>query len=349
MRFGEWIDAAMFAVIAATLIRTFFIEAYQIPTPSMEKSLLVGDYLFVSKVNYGARVPMTPISFPFVHHTIPILETKAYSEALKLPYYRLPGFQDIKRKDVVVFNWPAENEGRPVDKKENYIKRCLAIPGDTFSIKDRQVFVNGVAQEDPEEAQTSYMVLTTKDLSPSQISAMGVKYWQQAGAEGGYEINTTKEIAAEFESLSQVRSVTPMQADKHQGIFPYDYTLNWDADNYGPIYVPKAGDEITLDSFTYKLYQQAIRVYEDHPDFTIRGGKYFIGDEQIASYTFKYNYYFMIGDNRHMSADSRFWGFVPENHIVGKALFIWMSMEEPSRSKGFFSRIRWSRIFNSIH
>ena len=351
MRGGEWIDAGMFAVIAATLIRSFFIEAYQIPTPSMERSLLVGDFLFVSKANYGARVPMTPISFPFVHHTIPVINAKAYSEALKLPYYRLPGFQKIKRNDVVVFNYPAEDLKRPVDKKENYIKRCLAIPGDTFKMKDGAVYVNGQLEENPPEAMTSYRITTTKGISQSQLRSIGVySHVLRGNVSGGiFEANLTKKQFEEISKWGIIKDITPvvgLHAMEEAGVFPYGPNLGWNRDNYGPLYCPKAGEEITLDSFNYFIYHRAITEYEDNPEFRMLNGKFYNGQEEITSYTFKYNYYFMIGDNRHMSADSRYWGFVPENHIVGKALFIWMSLGE---GKNFFDRIRWDRIFNGIH
>lgn len=345
---GEWIDAGMFAIIAATLIRTFFIEAYQIPTSSMERSLLVGDFLFVSKVNYGARVPMTPISFPFVHHTMPVVGGKAYSEALKLPYYRLPGFQKIKNNDVVVFNFPAEELGRPVDKKENYIKRCLAIGGDNFRIENGVVYVNGEKADLPEESQTSYNVLTTRSITSKKLSELGITEGGPNQIEGGYTLHTTKGIIDQVKALDNVKSIEPLV--QHGGvfpdIFPYETALGWNVDNFGPIYVPKEGDKISLDSFTYVLYQKLIREYENNPDFTVKDGKYYLGGKEITDYTFKMNYYFMIGDNRHRSLDSRFWGFVPEDHIVGKALFIWMSMD-PNASG--FSKIRWNRIFDLIH
>ncbi len=345
---GEWIDAGMFAIIAATLIRTLFIEAYQIPTSSMEKSLLVGDFLFVSKLNYGPRVPMTPISFPFVHHTMPVTGGKAYSEALKLPYWRLPGIQKIKNNDVVVFNFPAEELGRPVDKKENYIKRCLAISGDSFKIVNGVAYVNGQKADLPEMSQTSYNVLTTRALTSKTFKEMDITEGGPNAIEGGYTIHTTAENRDKLMAMDNVKSVTPLIQEKGSfaEIFPHVTSLGWTVDNFGSIYVPKAGDVIQLDSLNYKIYEQAIRVYEGNEDFSLLDGKFYIAGEEVSSYTFRYNYYFMIGDNRHRSLDSRFWGFVPEDHIVGKALFIWMSMD-PNETG--FSKIRWSRIFDLIH
>ncbi len=353
---GEWIDAAMFAIIAATLIRTFFIEAYQIPTSSMEKSLLRGDFLFVSKVNYGARMPMTPVSFPFVHHTMPVTGGKAYSEALKLPYYRLPGFQDIKNNDVVVFNYPAEEEGRPVDKKENYIKRCVGIGGDTLQVKAGLLYVNGEVADIPVNEQMSYRVTTSTVIDRRTFEKMDISEYAYNEHAAAYDMYITKENLEAVKNLPGIVNIVPVidNAGQYNEIFPHiPNMLPWSKDNYGPIYIPKEGDEITLDSVNYFIYQRIIREYENNPDFKMRDGKFYIGSEVITSYTFKMDYYFMMGDNRHRSADSRYWGFVPQDHIVGKALFIWMSIEQDgiygNRHKGFFSRIRWSRIFNRIH
>ncbi len=352
---GEWIDAAMFAIIAATLIRTFFIEAYQIPTSSMEKSLLRGDFLFVSKANYGARVPMTPISFPFVHQTMPLVGGKAYSEALKLPFYRLPGFQKIKNNDIVVFNYPGEDEF-PVDKKTNYIKRCIAIAGDSLKIIDRQVYVNGVKPASPVHGQTSYKVQTSTVIDRRTLEKLDISEYGYNEYVGGYDMYISKENLAELNKLPGIVDVVPVIDKKgpYPEIFPHVKSLGWSKDNYGSIYVPKKGDKITLDSVTGYIYYDAIKKYEDNPDFRIdENGKCYMGSDLISDYTFKMDYYFMMGDNRHRSADSRYWGFVPEDHIVGKALFIWMSIEQDGiyggRKKNIFSRIRWSRLFNRIH
>lgn len=352
---GEWIDAALFAVIAATLIRTFSIEAYQIPTSSMEKSLLRGDFLFVSKVNYGPRVPNTPISFPFVHQQMPIIGGKAYSEALKLPYFRIPGFEDVDRYDVVVFNYPGETEF-PVDKKTNYIKRCMGVPGDSLTIADGKVFINGEKARVPVNGQMSYKVQTStvidrKTLEKLDISEVGYNEYS-----GGYDMYISKENVQGLQELPGIVDIIPSldPAGKYPEIFPHiPGDLPWSKDNYGPIYVPKKGDVITLDTTNAYIYHDIIKLYEGNDNYRISDGKFFLGSEEITSYTFKMDYYFMMGDNRHRSADSRYWGFVPEDHIVGKALFIWMSIE-PNRiyggkDKSFFSRIRWRRLFNRIH
>jgi signal peptidase I len=353
---GEWIDAAMFAIIAATLIRTFFIEAYQIPTSSMEKSLLRGDFLFVSKVNYGARMPMTPVSFPFVHHTLPVTGGKAYSEVLKLPYYRLPGFQDIKNNDIVVFNYPAENEGRPVDKKENYIKRCVGIGGDSLEVKSGVLYVNGKIADLPVHEQMSYRVTSSVYIDPRTLESLDISEYAYNEDAAAYDMYITKENLEGVKKLPGIVNIVPIIDDKGQypEIFPHlPQELSWSKDNYGSIYVPKKGDVIKLNSINFYIYERAISEYENNPDFRTSDGKFYLNGEEITEYTFKMNYYFMMGDNRHRSADSRYWGFVPQNHIVGKAMFIWMSIEQDgiynNRHKGLMSRIRWGRIFNRIH
>ncbi|TAE85150.1 MAG: signal peptidase I [Bacteroidetes bacterium] len=344
----EWIDAIAFAVVAATLIRTFFIEAYTIPTSSMEKSLLVGDFLFVSKVNYGARAPITPISFPFAHNTLPGVGSKSYVEWPSMPYFRLPGFQKIKNNDVVVFNYPAE-DGRPLDKKENYIKRCLGIAGDSLSVVDQQVFVNGLAAENPPKMQFRYYVQTDGTFDNRLIKRHDITEGGPTSPNGDFDLTLTNAAVADLKSQSWVKKIDNTLQAKGAGahyIFPFRETLGWNVDNFGPIYIPKAGDVITLDTVTYYIYERAIKVYENNPTLVMRNKKVYLNEQEITSYTFKQNYYFMMGDNRHNSADSRFWGFVPEDHIVGKALFTWMSLD-PNETN-LFKKIRWNRLFRGI-
>jgi len=361
----EWTDAIVFAVIAATLIRTFFIEAYVIPTPSMERSLLVGDFLFVSKVNYGARTPITPIAFPFAHHTMPLIGTKAYWDGIKLPYYRLPGLSDVKRGDVVVFNYPMDADSplyRPVDKRENFIKRCQGIPGDTLSVVDAQVYVNGKAAPTPPGSEMEYTFTTNGgDLNPQVLSDLNVTQYP------GRDYQTmTKSSADALKGYSNVKDFKPVISKKGvtdpqspvyptnpgHPVGPPNLMLNgkqpdykWSVDNYGPIIIPKKGWTVKLDSLTYPLYERCIATYENNK-LEVKGSDIYINGKKTDSYTFKLNYYWMMGDNRHDSDDSRYWGFVPEDHIVGKALFIWMSWDE---NASFFSKIRWSRLFNGIH
>ncbi len=361
----EWTDAIVFAVIAATLIRTFFIEAYVIPTPSMERSLLVGDFLFVSKVNYGARTPITPIAFPFAHHTMPLIGTKAYWDGIKLPYYRLPGLSDVKRGDVVVFNYPMDADSplyRPVDKRENFIKRCQGIAGDTLSVVDAQVYVNGKAAPTPPGSEMEYTFTTNGgDLNPQVLSDLNVTQYP------GRDYQTmTKASADALKGYSNVKDFKPVISKKGvtdpqspvyptnpgHPVGPPNLMLNgkqpdykWSVDNYGPIIIPKKGWTVKLDSLTYPLYERCINTYENNK-LEVKGSDIYINGKKTDSYTFKLNYYWMMGDNRHDSDDSRYWGFVPEDHIVGKALFIWMSWDE---NASFFSKIRWSRLFNGIH
>jgi signal peptidase I len=347
----EWTEAIIFAVIAATMIRIFFIEAYVIPSGSMESTLLVGDYLFVSKVNYGPRIPMTPLSFPFAQNRIPLINIKSYSDIIKFPYWRLPGLSDVKRGDVLVFNFPMQADSpfnRPIDKEDNYIKRCQGIPGDTLSIVNTQVYVNRKAMPNPPESQPSYIVHTDGNpVDPKIINDLHIFVGRQFNNQD-YEMLMTRKSATALKGSSNVKTVTEYFEPK--GIFnpeefPHDPHLRWNVDNYGPIIIPKKGWTVTLDSLTFPVYRRAIQVYENNK-LEIDGNDIVINGKKSKTYTFKQNYYWMMGDNRHNSEDSRFWGFVPENHIVGKALFIWMSSDSSGRG---FNSIRWNRVFKGIH
>ncbi len=344
----EWIDAILFAVIAATIIRTFFIEAFTIPTPSMEKTLMVGDFLFVSKINYGARTPMTPLSIPFMHQEIPVIGGKSYSEAWKLPYYRLPGFSDVARNDIVVFNYPMEDD-RPIDKQTHYIKRCVGISGDTLQVIDRVLYVNGQKAMQPKKGQYVYEIQTNgSGINDKLLQKLDVTDGGPGYMPGEYRFCLTKDAAAELKKLPNVAKLEPMTMPKGQYedyIYPFDPKLKWNMDNYGPIYIPKKGITIAINADNISIYRRVISVYEANK-LEERDGKIFINGKESTSYTFKQDYFFMMGDNRHNSADSRFWGFVPEDHIVGKAVFIWMSWNSHG---SFFSKIRWSRLFNIIH
>lgn len=349
----EWADAIVFAVVAATLIRTFLIEAYMIPSGSMERSLLTGDFLFVSKINYGPRLPMTPVAFPFAHHTMPITGTKAYWEGLKMDYRRLPGLQQIKRNDVVVFNYPMDADppfNRPVDKRENYIKRAIGIPGDTIAIVDAQVYVNGKEGETPVEGQLMYQVITDgTSLNLDRINDMRIE-GGQTNAPGQYIFYLTPALANTMRGWANVQEVKPFiypqgTEEPTKDIFPQHSDQKWNRDNYGPIIVPKVGWTVQLNEETAPLYERAITIYEGHT-FEKKDDGYYIDGNKAEHYTFAMNYYWMMGDNRHNSLDSRFWGFVPEDHIVGKALFVWLSLDDKG---SFIDKIRWNRIFMSIH
>jgi len=373
----EWADAIIFAVVAATIIRTFMIEAYTIPTSSMEKSMLVGDYLFVSKVSYGPKIPNTPIAFPFAHHTLPLTKfTKSYLEWIKLPYYRFPGLYKIENNDVVVFNYPdgdtvaleRQNESyyslvrqlghkmvnktytvvsRPVDKRENYIKRCIAIPGDELKIVDGSVYINGKHLPEKENAQFIYQVYTNgQGLNPKLFDKLDITEFSKFSAKD-FIMALTDTNAKYLESLANVDSVKRIVKQVNQPesyIFPYSPTYPWNEDQYGPITIPAKGATIELNLDNIVLYERIIDVYENH-DLNVENGKIFIDGKETTSYTFEMDYYWMMGDNRHNSADSRFWGFVPENHIVGRAVFVWLSLD---KEKQFGKRIRWDKIFRVV-
>ena len=346
-----WVEAIAFAVVAAHILRTFFIEAYTIPTSSMEKSMLIGDFLFVSKLAYGPRVPMTPVAVPLVHHTIPGTKKKSYSEIVKVPYHRMKGLGDIKRNDCVVFNWPAEKLNRPVDKKENYVKRCVGIAGDKIEIVNGQLMVNDEPQAEPEgmKKQFTYNVKTKgSGLNPKLLYK---KFDITEGSRGSnmneYNLFLTDEALEGLNEFKNVKSITQnidTTYNSPQYYFPNNNDHLWNIDNYGPILIPKKGSSIDLTMENLDLYKDIIEIYEENT-LKISENNIYINDSLTSSYKFKMNYYWMMGDNRHNSADSRMWGFLPENHIVGKALFVWMSWDKNGKGLG---KIRWERLFSSV-
>ena len=400
----EWIDALVFAVIAATLIRMFFIEAFTIPTSSMEKSLLVGDYLFVSKVSYGPRVPNTPLSFPFVHHTMPGTKSvKSYLNWVKWPYKRLKGFGEVKRNDCVVFNYPEgdtviveyqselsyyaaisrlahetrdmdirrgnevqpyeiyHNNARqdllnnmditvrPVDKRENYIKRCVAIPGDTLLVENGNLYINSKAQEKTEHNQYNYIVTTSGSrINPRILDRMDIALADRSSlGQGKFHFPLTDynaEAMIKMKSIQSVTKLTSPKAKPNYRIFPHSKNISWNEDFFGPVTMPQKGEEIELNLENLPIYERIIDLYEDN-DLVVKDSSIFINGEVVNSYTFKMNYYWLMGDNRHNSADSRYWGFVPEDHVVGKAVFIWLSLDKDKR---FLGKIRWNRLFSVI-
>jgi len=379
----EWVDAIIFAVIAATFIRMFFIEAYTIPTSSMEKSMMVGDYLFVSKTAYGPKMPNTPVSFPFVHHTMPFSTTmKSFSTIINNPYRRIAGFGKVKNDDVVVFNFPEGDTVsvnlkqtssyyelvrmygrdrvwsdkrtfgdiiyRPVDKRENYIKRCIAIPGDSLQIVNGKVYVNGKPQKEIPGIQYKYLintngtainndVLEKLDIPRSEIEESDSRYIIPLTAEQFKKMDALKIVQSKDRSLFPFDYCDP-------AIFPHDPKFPWNIDNFGPIWIPQKGVTINLSLENLPLFERIIDVYEEN-DLQVKDSTIYINGTPTSTYTFKMDYFWMMGDNRNNSADSRYWGFVPEDHVVGKASFVWLSLD---KNKSFFSKIRWNRFFMSV-
>ena len=367
----EWLDSILFAVIAATLIRFLTFEAYAIPTPSMENSLLVGDFLFVSKLHYGSRTPQTPLQVPLTHQKIWGTEIPSYSNLIQLPTYRLPGFTTVKNGDVVVFNFPPPKAGEPdypMDLRTNLIKRCIGIPGDQLEIRQEQVYVNGKAFPTPVRAETSYFVRTTEVLNERFFrkyniindykSAEGPFInWQpieeyneatKASVLVGYSVTTTSEVIAKLKELAWVKGIERMTEPAGQ-LAPGIYggpAYAWNRDNFGPLAVPKKGQIVPINPQTIAVYGTLINRHEGHEKVEITANSLTINGRPITSYTFKQDYYFMMGDNRHNSDDSRYWGFVPENHIVGKAVFVWMSIDPDPAT--VWAKIRWNRLFRLI-
>ncbi|MFZ9044989.1 MAG: signal peptidase I [Cyclobacteriaceae bacterium] len=346
----EWFEAIVFAVFAATFIRWVFMEAYVIPTPSMERSLLVGDFLFVSKIEYGPRTPKTPIQVPLTHAKIWGTEIPSYLEFIQFPHFRLPSSGKVEGGDVVVFNYPPEFE-HPIDLRTHYVKRCIGTPGDIIEVKASDVYVNDKRMTDPEMMQKRYFVETEQMIRERVFDEYGIwEYYQAINRLGskGYIVLSTEEEVRKLEKLNFINSVTLEISDKddvEQNTFPDARYFRWNADHYGPLKVPAEGMTIVIDEYTLAKYGSTIRDYEDAGDVRIKVDELTINGEVVSSYTFKKDYYFMMGDNRHNSLDSRYWGFVSEDFIVGEASFIWMSLNERER---LLSKIRWGRIFKGI-
>ncbi len=410
---GEWVSSIVFAVVAATFVHTYFIQPYVIPTGSLEKTLLIGDFLFVSKFHYGARVPMTTVAAPMVHDTIPLIAKRSYLDKPQLPYFRLPGFQKIDRNEIVVFSWPADTvrqfykkeKGvrKPIDKKSNYVKRCVGIPGDTLSIVDGFVHINGkqTVLPDREKTQYTYNIYSSKGVSSKLLKEVGTQdyfrvyvapdltqqqknilnpyvrgfgrrsdgKWELRTDAKGFpmaavrqarislveeaarrrEANLTKEMAAALQKNASIDSVVKIIQPKGQrigNVFPHDSDYAWNIDNFGPMYIPKKGATIPLNLKVFPLYKRILRLYEGNT-VGISGNQVTINGEVADSYTFKQDYYWMMGDNRHRSEDSRIWGFVPADHIVGKPIFIWLSID--GINDGIKNwRPRWDRFFTTV-
>jgi signal peptidase I len=377
----NWLGAVLSAVVIVLVIRTLLIEAYTIPTPSMEKSLLVGDYVFVSKISYGPKLPNTPLSFPFTHNIMPFSETrKSYSDRIQLPYKRLKGLGKIQRNDIVVFHFPEGDTvvlqfpeqdyyslvrkygreavrsnydvvSRPVDKRDNFIKRCVALPGDTLVLKHAEIYVNGRILPDPPEAQYNYYIHTTAGgLDAKELESLSITETDRFydPSRNSYVLPLTNNQADKIRSFSNVISVTRLENNNinlsYLSYFPYDPAYHWTEDNFGPLVIPKKGTSIRISKENLPLYRRIIETYEKNK-LEIQNNRILINDFPAKTYTFKMDYYFMLGDNRHNSADSRIWGFVPEDHMVGKAVFVWLSIDKNNKS---FRKFRWKHMFKLI-
>ena len=405
----SWVDAIVFALVAVYFINLFFFQNYVIPSSSLEKSLLTGDYLFVSKVSYGPRIPETPLTMPLTQHTLPVFQCKSYIEWPDWDYRRVKGLGTVQLNDIVVFNYPAGDtivtdmryqaydyyrlcygygyqmypnapiadslsaeerlqffnevfslgrkyiemnpgefgqiDSRPADRRENYVKRCVGLPGQTLEIKDRIIFLDGKENKEPDNAQFSYRLklkrhLTDEEMLELQITMEDLMQLNQMG----YMPLTRQAAKYLKEHPDMAESVEINTEASDWDIYPLNGNKHWTHDNYGPIWIPKKGESIELTLDNLPIYERPIRVYE-HNDLQVRDGKIYINGQQATSYTFKMDYYWMMGDNRHNSADSRYWGFVPEDHIVGKPIFIWWS-SDPDRHG--LSGIRWSRLFRFV-
>jgi len=430
----SWVDAIVFALVAVYFVNIYLFQNYQIPSSSLEKSLLVGDYLYVSKISYGPRVPNTPLSMPLAQHTLPVINTKSYIEWPQWKYKRVPGFGKVKRNDIVVFNFPAGDtvatkfqqitdiysliysEGqrmypkeinmdslsieqqrsvynlyysagrnsirsnpqtygdiivRPIDRRENYVKRCIGLPGDTLQIKNTQVYINGKPINNPENLQFNYFVQTTGPYIPEEMFRelgiskddqqminneenwgmelinMGLDYRDaQSHLAPVYHLPLTKKMYATLSANKKLISNIVMEPETYSGqMYPLNLYTKWTRDNYGPIWIPSKGSTITLTLKNLPIYERCIHAYEGN-SLEVKGSDIYINGKKTNTYTFKMDYYWMMGDNRHNSADSRYWGFVPEDHVVGKPIVVWLSLD---KDRGWFDgKIRWNRIFKWV-
>ncbi len=394
----EWIDAIVYALVLVYFIFIFAFQNFQIPTPSLEKSMLVGDFLLVSKVNYGPRLPQTPLHFPLAQHTLPIVNTKSYIDSWQLPYKRLKGLGNIERNDIVVFNFPAgdtvaskmpnpdyytlahyygretlhrdkarfgEIIYRPVDRREAYVKRCVGLPGENFEIRNNIIYINGEPIASPKKMQLNYFVktngtkigektfeewgisvddrmyLNNSANAPYLFAGLGITPQSDGSYHPVYHLPLTQEMLAKVQNSSFVEQIVEEPAEMGGEVFPLDGVHQWSRADFGPLWIPQKGATLQLNSHNYSLYERAIRNYEGNK-LELRNGVVYINDEPATQYTFKMDYYMMLGDNRDNSADSRYWGFVPEDHIIGKPVLVLISLD---KDKGWFNgKFRWDRF-----
>ncbi len=401
----SWVDALVFALVAVYFINQFFFQNYVIPSSSLEKSLLTGDYLFVSKVSYGPRIPQTPLTMPLTQHTLPVVECKSYLDWPHWDYRRVKGLGNIQLNDIVVFNYPAgdtlcsapqyqafdyyqmcygigyqlypnrpnpdslsadlrfkyfnaiyeagrqairQNQmeygeiiTRPADRRENYVKRCVGLPGQTLQIKDHIIYLDGKANKEPENVQYTYYVRLKQSLPEELMEELGISMEDLTSLNTVGYLPLTKRAVEVLQGRKDMVEMIKLNTDANDlEIYPLNGNKHWTRDNYGPVWIPKKGEKIALTMDNIAVYERPIKVYEDN-DLKIKDGKILINGQEAKEYTFKMDYYWMMGDNRHNSADSRYWGFVPEDHIVGKPIFIWWS-SDPDRHG--ISGVRWSRL-----
>lgn len=365
---GEWISSILFAVIAATIVHTYLIQPFTIPTSSLEKTLLVGDFLFVSKFHYGARTPMTAVAFPMVHDTIPGLGVKSYLEKPQIPYFRLPGFQEVKRNDIVVFNWPVDTMMnmyytdryyyKPIDKKTNYVKRTVGAPGDSLEIINGKIHINGAPLELPDRAKPQFSYQGRTKGQPLNPAYLYERYditdpYSYNPANNTFRVNLTEEAYQRFRNHPNVASIQRMidsSGLRDRGIFPEKGDHSWNRDNMGPILIPAEGMTIPITVESLPLYRRIIEVYEGSEmnldnNISVNGTRVMLNGQPLETYTFRQDYFWMMGDNRHNSLDSRYFGYVPETHVVGKPVLIWLSLDANARG---FDKIRWERMFTTV-
>ena len=357
---GEWVSSIAFAIIAATIVHTYVMQPYTIPTSSLEKTLLIGDFLFVSKFHYGARVPMTTVAAPMVHDTLPFIKIRSYLNKPQLPYLRFPAIQKIKQNDIVVFSWPVDTVEqffkrtnrrirKPIDKKSNYVKRCVGIAGDSLEIRDGYVYINGKKNELPERAKLQFYYDVNTGGTQLSVKSLRSRYHVREGRrlqDGNYVLNLASDDARLLKNNPSVkvmqRKISPK--GESENVFPNVRSLNWNKDNFGPVYVPKKDATVALNVESLPFYKQIIVEYEKNK-LEVKDGKILVNGQEVDNYTFRQDYFWMMGDNRHNSEDSRYWGFVPADHIVGKPVFIWFSWNSDGKGLG---KVRWERLFTTV-